>query len=539
MRCHFLGTLINNDGATVSAWIPIVDQVLLMANIFLTYIAGVIPAEKVLSSSRNRISTDYALPGDTTLSGRSTENDEELNLKLPWDIVEEKLVDALNAIEHGDNFGSRFVNSEQDQAMRPLSLDAVAVGPRFRLLWASFQWLKKEAGTVYIVDNISGRSGKVSMNDWSTFFSDVIQKSLNPVCMDWLEKELRLKGIKPDKLELRSLMVEKLMGEDTILRNIRNSGKEGLYGELAQFLIFGSPRSWHGERLIIDRVETNGLEDWTDMPSEDLCTAHGCLCWWSLRCLIFLTVLSLHSRRDSCYYDSSLFTQHGVAILEDLVITLADGIVSVYLELISIDVSLGRNRKTTVTRKCIGRPTSIEDRKDTWELQRRSFTDVKMAFHKAETKNIFEEGLKSPTLVALDQWLHQNMEAVVSMYEDRFDLRTLQSQVTEGGSKMEAENFSWWKKLMLGKSKSVLSPFCYVVIDHVSVTVKRTKELRALTGWRYYFSLFLELTDITMPLIKTIFAKVSDAISFFLVCLIGRSLGLIYTGIRQSLQWKS
>ena len=62
-------------------------------------------------------------------------------------------MDALNAIEHGDNFGSRFVNSEKYQAMRPLSLDAVAVGPRFRLLWASFQWLKKEAGTVYIVSS--------------------------------------------------------------------------------------------------------------------------------------------------------------------------------------------------------------------------------------------------------------------------------------------------------------------------------------------------------------------------------------------------
>lgn len=41
-----------------------------------------------------------------------------------------------------------------------------------------------------------------------------------------------------------------------------------------------------------------------------------------------------------------------------------------------------------------------------------------------------------------------------------------------------------------------------------------------------------------MPLIKAVIGKVSDAISFFLVCLIGRSLGLIYTGIRQSLQWK-
>ena len=64
-----------------------------------------------------------------------------------------------------------------------------------------------------------------------------------------------------------------------------------------------------------------------------------------------------------------------------------------------------------------------------------------------------------------------------------------------------------------------------------------------LYGWflwfrRYYFSLFLELSDIAMPLIRAVISKVSDAISFFLVCLIGRSLGLIYTGIRQSLRWK-
>ncbi|KAL6968046.1 hypothetical protein U1Q18_033850 [Sarracenia purpurea var. burkii] len=130
------------------------------------------------------------------------------------------------------------------------------------------------------------------------------------------------------------------------------------------------------------------------------------------------------------------------------------------------------------------------------------------------------------------------MGAVVSMYEDRFDLFTLQSQLIEGPNKTDSKKFSWWKKLTLGKSGSVSSPFHYVLISYVSITVKRAKELRALAGWRYYFSLFLELADITMPLIRTIFAKVSDAISFFLVCLIGRSLGLIYTGIRQSLRWK-
>lgn len=55
---------------------------------------------------------------------------------------------------------------------------------------------------------------------------------------------------------------------------------------------------------------------------------------------------------------------------------------------------------------------------------------------------------------------------------------------------------------------------------------------------RYYFSLFLEFSDITMPLVRAVVAKVSSAVSFFLVCLIGRSLGLIYTGIRQALGWR-
>lgn len=146
MRCHCLGTLINTDGATTSEWVPVVNQVLLMASIFLTYMAGVIPTKKLLVSSQNGISTDYAPAGDSTFSGRAAENDEEANFKLPWDIVEEKLMDALNAIEHEGNSGSRFIKFEQDHAKRPLSLYAVAEGPRFRLLWISFQWLKKEAG---------------------------------------------------------------------------------------------------------------------------------------------------------------------------------------------------------------------------------------------------------------------------------------------------------------------------------------------------------------------------------------------------------
>lgn len=57
-------------------------------------------------------------------------------------------MDALNAVEQRRKMGTRF-KFEQDLSKRPLSLYAVDEGPRFRLLWASFQWLKKEAGTVY------------------------------------------------------------------------------------------------------------------------------------------------------------------------------------------------------------------------------------------------------------------------------------------------------------------------------------------------------------------------------------------------------
>ncbi|KAF5746333.1 hypothetical protein HS088_TW06G00504 [Tripterygium wilfordii] len=140
--------------------------------------------------------------------------------------------------------------------------------------------------------------------------------------------------------------------------------------------------------------------------------------------------------------------------------------------------------------------------------------------------------------VALNQWLDQNLKSVISMFEDRFDLCTLQLQLIEEPSLSHPENYSWWKKFTLGNSKTISSPFHYAAISHFSMPVKRTKELRVLTGWKYYLSLYLELADISLPLIKVVIGKISDAISFFLVCLIGRSLGLIYTGIRQSLRWK-
>lgn len=70
------------------------------------------------------------------------------------------------------------------------------------------------------------------------------------------------------------------------------------------------------EEAIFDKIRKSGKED------------------------LFAEFLYFHKfgslRKASCY-DLSLFRTHGVAILEDLMITLADGVASIYLELISVD----------------------------------------------------------------------------------------------------------------------------------------------------------------------------------------------------------
>ncbi|CAI9774417.1 unnamed protein product [Fraxinus pennsylvanica] len=377
-------------------------------------------------------------------------------------------MDSLCFIKNEVNLGDRIAELEEGHMKKPSSLCAVAEGPRMRLLWASFQWLKDE------VVNISGNYDTMHSNDFLAVFNEIIRKCCQPLCIAWMEEELCLVTRKPD-MALLSSVVNKLNGRDSILRNIRKSGKEDLYAELIFALRFGS-------------VRPNG------------------------------------------YYNHTLFTHHGVSILEDLVITLADGIASMYLDLISDDSSLsnemnslGLSSIASMYLELISVDSSLSN----------EMNSLGLSLCRLSTRAL--QRLRNE--VVLHQWLHQNMEAVVSMYEDHFDLCTLQIQpIEESWSK--DENVNWWKMICLRRFGSVSSSLRFAVISHISLPVKRTMELRYLTGWRYYFSLFLELTDITMPFIRTVIAKVSDAISFFLVCLIGRSLGLIYSGIRQSLRWK-
>ncbi|KAG9154411.1 hypothetical protein Leryth_000833 [Lithospermum erythrorhizon] len=408
LHCYCLGSLQSN-AAPIPNWIYLFDQGLLMTSMFLTYMVGVIPVEGGFSNYRKSNSADKVLTESSCYPGSTLEDNSENDSRLAWDTVGRKLSDSVMAMDKGDVAG-RVSEIEQSNEKRPSSLSALAVGPKLRLLWACFQWLRKQ------VHNVSGKSDTVSIKDIEFTFKSIIQDSCRPLCMTWLEEELRLKSTKYDKA-LFTMMVDKFNGYDNILQNIKKSGKEDLYLELICYLRFG-----------------------------------------------FI--------RENNYYGHDLLSKHSVDLLEDLVITLADGIANMYLELVSVDSSMSNEVNSLGISLCTLSTRALQ---------------------------------KLRNEVALHQWLHQNMEAIVSI---------------------------------LYRSEATPKPLYTVVVSQMSVSVKRIKELRALSGWRYFFSLFLELSDIAMPVVRTVIAKISDAISFFLVSLIGRSLGLIYTGIRESLRWK-
>lgn len=442
LRCCCLGALLDPENLLPSSLVSYVDEALLVVSVIFAYMAGVIPQKRAISGARSNNTDQNNVASSSTPYGRSFRNDTTSKSSDLWSEVNGKLLDSLNASEHDNSFNSRAVESEIHSKTCPLSLFALAEGPRLRLLSATLQKLQKE------VSDISLTHEAVNRDAWLAIASEVIKGSILPVCSKWLEDELILESGDPN-MKLINKISEKLKGDDTIIQSINSSGKAELYADVLFFLRF------------------------------------GCL-------------------RTTCCYDSKFLTQHGIDILEDVVIMLADAIAIIYLELISVDSNMSTEINAMGLTLC-----SMSTR----ELQR----------------------LRNE--VALNQWLLQNFESVVSMYEDRFDVSVLCRKKHEDPLESQSEKSTWWKIFTFRKSETLPS-LNYVLISPVSLPVKRTKELRALTGWRYYFSLFLEFSDITMPLVKTVFTKVSNAVSFFLVCMIGRSLGLIFTGIRQSLGWR-
>ncbi|KAL8494276.1 hypothetical protein ACS0TY_025174 [Phlomoides rotata] len=130
IRCCCLNALANVDAAIASDWIPFVDQVLLVASITLTYMAGVVPSEKPQYETQTSGPPVDAVPVNSASFGSSVTNDNEVCVQFTWDVVRDKLMDSLSAIKNGVNFSERVGESEQNPANQPSSLCAVAEGPR-------------------------------------------------------------------------------------------------------------------------------------------------------------------------------------------------------------------------------------------------------------------------------------------------------------------------------------------------------------------------------------------------------------------------
>jgi hypothetical protein len=71
-KCTCFASLADFDGVAGSGWVPIGDQVLLTASIFLTYMAGVIPVQKTstYSSGKSTIVEEIPEVGTSKSSGR-------------------------------------------------------------------------------------------------------------------------------------------------------------------------------------------------------------------------------------------------------------------------------------------------------------------------------------------------------------------------------------------------------------------------------------------------------------------------------------
>ncbi|CAL4969149.1 unnamed protein product [Urochloa decumbens] len=358
-----------------------------------------------------------------------------------WSEVRSKLSEALQANVQDASLDNKEDELTNDRKNYPLSMLAIHGGPRLRLLLITFQLLEMEVG------NISGSSELVDGIRWLQVSTTLINGLIEPAFVKWIEEEQALENGQINE-NLMKMIRSKTKEDDRIFNRFNRFGKSELYLDLLFFLRFGSARS------------------------------------------------------DS-YFDAKFLAEHGARILEDLIISLADVIASIYLELMSVDGDMSTEVVSSGLALC-----SLSTR----ELQ------------------------KLRNEVAINWWLRQYFESVVSMYEDRFELYVLCRKKSEKPVDNQAERTNWW--MLAFRKPSAPALLDYVNISPFSLPARRTKELRALIGWRYYFSLFLELSDIAMPFVRAAVSKVSAAVSYFWVSMIGRSLGLIFSGIRQSLGWR-
>ncbi|KAL1550325.1 hypothetical protein AAHA92_18303 [Salvia divinorum] len=115
-KCYCLNALANVDAAATSRWVLFIDQVLLLATITLTYISGVVPWEKSPFHTQTSVPPFDVVTENSSSSGSSVTNDDEVWLQFAWDVVRDKLMDSLSALNNGINPCENIGKLEQNPA---------------------------------------------------------------------------------------------------------------------------------------------------------------------------------------------------------------------------------------------------------------------------------------------------------------------------------------------------------------------------------------------------------------------------------------
>lgn len=214
-----------------------------------------------------------------------------------------------------------------------------------------------------------------------------------------------------------------------------------------------------------------------------------------------LFFLRFKTMRPGCCCDHRIMLKHAGNALEDMVVAIADSVAAVYLGQSSLMGGQEENDWPILVRSSILSTRVLE---------------------------------RFRNQVALNGWLQKNFSSVVAMFEDRFELWTIQGTTISNQHPVKGNKTKWQGGQLKQKEHPQELRFSWL-----QMPARRSRELKGLTGWRYYYSLYLEFSDIVGPLLQVLVLRLGDALSFLFVCLIGRSFGLIFKGIRQSVRWSS
>ena len=194
-----------------------------------------------------------------------------------------------------------------------------------------------------------------------------------------------------------------------------------------------------------------------------------------------------------------------VSVLEDVTLRISEAVTSAYLSRVRESASA-----PAVQRSELARGVDRREKKRSAELARKT-----AALAAASASRVVRYALAlTPRLkatralekfrneVKLQAWVDRNYTDVVAMYEDWHDL----VGVDANGN-----------------------------IVRRRISICRHSELDRVKGLRLIVSVFLELADVIVPVSRAFLSRAQQFTSWLLVTLIGRSLGLVYRGIKESM----